>query len=85
MYIPIRCFTCNKTLGHLSDHIDNLKKINEFPPNNTFFQMYGIRRYCCKMILMSSVDVMDNFSTSRDNSYYEHRASLNVPRILTTD
>ena len=85
MYLPIRCFTCNKTLGHLAAEIENLRQNNTFPPNPDFFKTYGIKRYCCKTILLSNVDAFDKFSTKRDTSFYEVKNHLEIPRIMSTD
>ena len=85
MYLPIRCFSCNKTLAHLSHEIDLLHQNNMFPPNPDFFKTYGIKRYCCKSILLSTVDAFEKFSTPRDTSFYEIKKHLEIPRILSTD
>ena len=85
MYLPIRCFTCNKTLGHLAPEIEYLRQNNAFPPNPDFFRTYGIKRYCCKTILLSNVDAFDKFSTKRDTSFYEVKNHLEIPRIMSTD
>ena len=85
MIIPIRCFTCNKTLGHLVPEIEALRETKAFPPNPDFFKTYGIKRYCCKTILISSVNAFEKFSIKRDTSFYEVKNHLEIPRILSTD
>ena len=54
MLLPIRCYTCGKVLGNLTDPWERYYK--EEPTNwLPFFQRYNIQRYCCKRVLMSQV------------------------------
>lgn len=85
MYLPIRCFTCNKTLGHFSNLIQEMKDNNDYPPNETFYKDNKIERYCCKAILCSSVNIFEKNHVVRDESFYKLKNSIEVPRILTTD
>ncbi|MCS7123777.1 MAG: DNA-directed RNA polymerase subunit N [Candidatus Aenigmarchaeota archaeon] len=55
MLLPIRCFTCGKVLGHLFEEMKKYKDINEF------FEKHNIRRYCCKQVLLTTVDVEEMF------------------------
>ena len=49
--LPIRCFSCNKVLGHYSDAFE--KGII----NKDFLKNHHINRYCCQKILLTSVDI----------------------------
>lgn len=50
---PIRCFTCNKVIGHLWYQY---KDCNDKP---LFFEEKRIRRFCCRRMFLTHVD---NFS-----------------------
>ncbi len=55
MPIPVRCFTCGKVIGAFELRIESfLKEGKEFPE---IFDILKIERYCCKRMLMSSVDL----------------------------
>ena len=57
MIIPIRCFTCGKVIGNLWDkykqQLDEGKTICEVLDN------LGLKRYCCRRMLISHVDLID--------------------------
>jgi len=74
--LPIRCFTCNKILGHYSDYVEQ-KKINV-----AFFKKYNIDRYCCKKILLSSVDVHKELYVERDESFCKIKKYSEVKKII---
>ena len=74
--LPIRCFTCNKVLGHYSDYVEQ-KKINV-----AFFKKYNIDRYCCKKILKSSVDIHKNLYGERNQTFYNIKKYSEVEKIL---
>lgn len=76
MLLPIRCFTCNKILGHFSDIIEKDKV------NDTFFKNNKIKRYCCKKILISSVDIHSSLYGSRNTKFYEMKKFTEIEKIL---
>lgn len=69
---PIRCFTCNKVLGHFSG----------CTINNDFFKENNIKRYCCKKILISSVDIHKHLYGERNKSFYNIKKYTEVEKIL---
>lgn len=54
---PIRCYSCNKVLGNRWECIDKL--LEDGVELKEIYEMIGIVRYCCKRIIMTSVDVYD--------------------------
>ena len=76
MLLPIRCFTCNKILGHFSDYLEK-EKVNE-----KFFLENNIKRYCCKKILISSVDIHKHLYGERNKTYYDMKKYSEVKKIL---
>ena len=69
---PIRCFTCNKVLGHFSGSTIN----------NDFFKENNIKRYCCKKILISSVDIHKHLYGERNKTFYNIKKYSEVEKIL---
>jgi len=70
---PIRCYTCGKVLGNKWMVVDRLQR--EQMPLKQIYEKIGISRYCCKRIILSSVDdslnneyiVGDNIKIHRTN------------------
>ena len=58
MLLPIRCFTCGKVIGHLWKELkEKVKGDDDF---QKFFEEKGIRRYCCRQVLMTSLDLEED-------------------------
>ncbi|PIU21842.1 MAG: DNA-directed RNA polymerase subunit N [Candidatus Diapherotrites archaeon CG08_land_8_20_14_0_20_34_12] len=58
MIIPIRCFTCGKPISEYYE-----KFINEIKTNKDAKKVLndlGIKRYCCRRMLLSHVDLIDD-------------------------
>ena len=57
MIIPVRCFTCGKLIGDLWEEFARRVKAGE---NATeVLDSLGIKRYCCRRMLLSHVDILD--------------------------
>jgi len=52
--LPIRCFTCNKILGCYTQILEELGPEMDF---QKFYETYHIKRYCCRKILLTHIDV----------------------------
>jgi DNA-directed RNA polymerase subunit N (RpoN/RPB10) len=74
--LPIRCFTCNKVLGHYSDYVER----NKIDVN--FFKKNHIERYCCKKILLTSVDIHKELYTPRDESFCKIKKNSEIKKII---
>lgn len=57
MLIPVRCYTCGKVVGDKWEHYNDL--LSQGKKEKEAFEMLGLKRYCCKRILMGHVDVID--------------------------
>ena len=57
MLIPVRCFTCNKVIGNKWELYQ--EKLKEGKSNDIVFKELGLNRYCCKRMLMTHVDIID--------------------------
>jgi DNA-directed RNA polymerase I, II, and III subunit RPABC5 len=54
---PIRCYTCGKILGNKWITIE--KMLNEKKKYPEIYEFLDIKRYCCKRIIMTSVDIFE--------------------------
>jgi DNA-directed RNA polymerase subunit N len=57
MMKPIRCITCGKLLGDKYDEFEQRVKKGESPAS--VLDELGVKRYCCRRMLLTSVDLMD--------------------------
>jgi DNA-directed RNA polymerase subunit N len=57
MMIPIRCFTCGSLIGDKFASFGSRVKAGEDPAK--VLDDLGVKRYCCRRMLISSVDVID--------------------------
>jgi DNA-directed RNA polymerase subunit N len=55
--IPIRCFTCGNLIGDKFSDFETKVKSGEDP--GKVLDDLGLKRYCCRRMLISSVDVID--------------------------
>ena len=57
MLIPVRCFTCGSLIG---DKYDDFKRlVGEGQDPGKVFDQLGLRKYCCRRMLLSNVDTID--------------------------
>ncbi len=58
MIIPVRCFSCGKLIAHIySQYLELLEKGKAA---EKAFKDLGIERYCCKRMIVSHVDLIDD-------------------------
>lgn len=57
MIIPVRCFTCGKLIGDKWEEFARRVKAGEEPGD--VLDSLGIKRYCCRRMLLSHVDIID--------------------------
>lgn len=57
MIIPVRCFNCGKVTGN--KWIPYQKYLNEGFSEKDALDKLGLERYCCRNILLSHVDIID--------------------------
>lgn len=75
---PIRCYTCGKILGNKWEAIDKL--LSEKKTFKEIYELLLIRRYCCKRVILTSVD-MDNNSTFLSEKIQIHNENVD-PKFL---
>ena len=59
MMIPVRCFTCGNVIG------DKYRKFMEYikegmDPKDALDKL-GLKRYCCRRMILTHVDIIDQF------------------------
>ncbi|OCK83883.1 DNA-directed RNA polymerases N/8 kDa subunit [Lepidopterella palustris CBS 459.81] len=57
MIIPIRCFSCGKVIGDLWERY--LKLIDEGTSDGDAMDQLELRRYCCRRMVMTHVDLIE--------------------------
>jgi len=57
MIIPIRCFTCGKLIADKWEEFAERVKGGEDP--GRVLDSMGIKRYCCRRMLLSHIDILD--------------------------
>ncbi|KAI0405795.1 8 kDa subunit-domain-containing protein [Xylaria palmicola] len=57
MIIPIRCFSCGKVTGDLWERY--LKLIDEGITDGDAMDQLGLKRYCCRRMIMTHVDLIE--------------------------
>ena len=85
--LPVRCFTCNKVLACYDAVLEvfrNKYKDEETRPYKEFFEEFCIRRYCCRKILLTHVDIYQ-YHDEPKMDHIEVRKDLEVEKIVLTD
>ncbi|RLE51256.1 MAG: DNA-directed RNA polymerase subunit N [Candidatus Methanomethylicota archaeon] len=57
MMIPIRCFTCGALIADKYEEFEKRVKAGEHP--SKVLDDLGIKRYCCRRMLLSHVELID--------------------------
>ena len=57
MLVPVRCFSCNKVIGDSYEEFIERKEKGEDPAE--VMNDLGIKRYCCRKIFVSHLDLID--------------------------
>ncbi|MCS7108313.1 MAG: DNA-directed RNA polymerase subunit N [Sulfolobales archaeon] len=55
--IPVRCFTCGAVIGDKWDEF--ARKVSEGGKPDEVLDNLGIKRYCCRRMLLSHVDLIN--------------------------
>ncbi len=63
MMIPVRCFSCGAVVADKWEEYD--KRVNKDHEDATkVFDDLGVKRYCCRRMFLSNVELIDEFMTS---------------------
>ncbi len=58
MIIPVRCFTCGFLVGDKWE--DFARRVKEGEDSGKVLDSLGVKRYCCRRMLLSHVEVIDD-------------------------
>ena len=63
MFLPVRCFTCGAVIGNKGVQYEKMckqfKSENSSDPENEALNKMNIKRYCCRRMFLSNVDMND--------------------------
>lgn len=65
MIIPVRCFSCGKVIGNLWNIYQEMVVDQEIPEGEALDQL-GLKKYCCRRMLLSHVNLIDKVLQYRD-------------------
>ncbi|MHA1911699.1 MAG: DNA-directed RNA polymerase subunit N [Candidatus Kariarchaeaceae archaeon] len=61
MLIPIRCFTCGKTIAHVyEEFVKRTREGSEQEDPKEVLDDLGIKRICCRRMLVTHVNLVDD-------------------------
>lgn len=63
MEIPVRCFTCGKTIGH--KYKKYKQKISKGKTKKKALDEIGLEKYCCRRMILSHKDLIDEVKNYR--------------------
>jgi DNA-directed RNA polymerase subunit N len=61
--IPVRCFTCGKTIS--SEYEEFKKRTKAGEKAQKVLDELDVTRYCCRRMLISQVDLIDEIAKSK--------------------
>ena len=59
MIIPVRCFTCGKVVADKYEQFKSEILQGEDPAD--VLDNVGLKRYCCRRMLLAHIDIIDSF------------------------
>lgn len=71
--IPIRCFSCGNLIGDKWE--DFAKRVKEGEDSGKVLDSLGVKRYCCRRMLLSHVEVIDEIL-----KFYEEASKRKIAR-----
>jgi DNA-directed RNA polymerase subunit N (RpoN/RPB10) len=63
MIIPVRCFTCGKVMAN--KWVTYSSEVNQGKPPAQVLDALGLKRYCCRSMLLTHVDILDKMLLSQ--------------------
>ena len=60
MMVPVRCFTCGAVVADKWEEFKKRTTLNKEDPGAVLNDL-GVKRYCCRRMLISNVDLIDEF------------------------
>jgi len=63
MMVPVRCFTCGKVIGQAWEEYK--RRVDQGEDPGKVMTELGIRRYCCRQVFISNVDMLKEINQFR--------------------
>ena len=70
MLVPVRCFTCGNLVADKFEDYQNKVKSGEEPAK--VLDSLGIERYCCRRMLLTTVETIQQVLPFYDAMYKRH-------------
>ncbi len=74
MIIPVRCFSCGNLVGDKWEEFARRVKDGDEPRD--VLDDLGMKRYCCRRMLISNVEVIDEFLKYAEVAYKKRSENL---------
>lgn len=75
MIIPVRCFSCGYLVGDKWE--DFARRVREGEDSGRVLDSLGVKRYCCRRMLLSHVEVIDEIL-----KFYEEAGKRRIAKTL---
>jgi len=77
MIIPIRCFTCGGLVAdkwlRYEEATKNMKNKNDKEEMKYLFEELGLKKHCCRRMLLSNSNVIDQIIQYHENLYDKNK------------
>jgi DNA-directed RNA polymerase subunit N len=70
MIVPVRCFTCGNLVADKYAEFQQRVKAGEDPKK--VLDSLGLKRYCCRRIMITSMDIVDQLMPYNEALYRRH-------------
>lgn len=70
MIVPVRCFTCGSLVADKYNEFVTRVKAGEDP--KLVLDSMGLRRYCCRRMLIAAIDVVDQLMPYNEALWKRH-------------
>jgi DNA-directed RNA polymerase subunit N len=74
LIIPVRCFSCGNLVGDKWEEFARRVKDGDEPRD--VLDDLGMKRYCCRRMLISNVEVIDEFLKYAEVAYKKRSENL---------
>ncbi len=75
MIIPVRCFTCGNLVADKHNEFQSRVKNGEDPKK--VLDSLGLKRYCCRRMLITSMDIIDQLMPYNEAQWRRHAEYTN--------
>ena len=77
--LPVRCWTCGKLLCSSNVRVQYVNLLSEGVPESEALDKCGLRKYCCRRMLLSHVEISDEIMS---HCRHERNDVSDTPAVL---